>query len=221
MSKPITKKTRPPPTPKQPKPWDVRPLPKKGEWAPSKIHRSVGKALDYWSRVEIAIGLVFAAIVGKHDRREGVLRAFGSVLTFRGRVEMLIAAAEIYFLRYPDSPLKKRLNDFLEAALGFSARRNEIAHGIVGDFGWFTERQSQRYVLGPISFATNKRVIGTRKTGGRMLKPTYLYNAADMDYFAAQFLKLQEEADALFSALEKEDAEPLKPLPQTPDAPQG
>jgi hypothetical protein len=90
----------------------------------------------------------------------------------------------------------------------------------VGPFHWFIPGRSKKYVLGPISFATNKRVIETAPKPPKryLLRPTYLYSAAEIDYFSAEFVKLHKAADDLFIALEAEDVQ-RKASPQKLDAP--
>lgn len=201
------KKQRPPPTPKAPKPWDVPPLPKVGNHGPAKIFRCVGRALDSWEHLEIYLGTLFAVLLGlKRLQIDGAMRAYGSVLTSRGRLEMVAAAADIYFRDHANAELQERLDSFLETTKQFGARRNEIAHGIVERYGYFVEGKSRtKYVLGPSLFATNKRIMHatSSKFLGHAAIPKYLYTSIEIDRFSAEFEKLRRTALTLYAGLEE------------------
>ena len=72
---------------------------------------------------------LFATLVG--SRSYAAIRAYGSVIAFRGRSEMVKAAASAYFHENPNRLSQKRLSDLLNLAGRYSARRNEIAHGLL------------------------------------------------------------------------------------------
>jgi hypothetical protein len=77
---------------------------------------------------------LFARFIGVQTDTLPATRAYGSVLTFRGRAEMVEAASEAYFFSTPDSELEPELNEVLKEARNYATRRNEIAHGIVRSF---------------------------------------------------------------------------------------
>jgi hypothetical protein len=153
-----SKKQRPLPTPKAPKPWDVPRAPKNGDAEPSAIFHSVGGALDSWNNFENICGALFSDFNEICIGGEASHRAWGSVNSFRARAEMLSAAAEVYFHKYPHSGDQLRFKWMMERALGLSARRNEIAHGVVSRYRWFVPKRIKGvgigYVLGPSMFST-------------------------------------------------------------------
>jgi hypothetical protein len=130
--KPRIKKVPPPPTPKATKPWDIPPFPKKGDENAGVLYEAIGHALSEWNKFEETLATIFASLV-TGQQTEAAERAYGSVVSFSGRIEMIKAALEGFLFHVPESAehLKKPLTDMLREALQFSGRRNEIAHGVV------------------------------------------------------------------------------------------
>lgn len=126
------RKPRPPPTPKTPRPWDAPPPPEKGDEDSDVLYAAIGRALSEWEHLEEELARIFSSLVvgGEGTAAE---RSYGAVATFRGRMDMIEAAAEAFFFLYPDdrSSLGNDLHVLITSARSFGARRNEIAHGIV------------------------------------------------------------------------------------------
>jgi len=55
-----SKKDRPLPTPKQPKPWDPPPHPKAGDATDETTFAAIGRALSAWENFEISMATLFA-----------------------------------------------------------------------------------------------------------------------------------------------------------------
>lgn len=127
---------------------------------------------------------------------------------------MLEAAAEAYFFLYPDAaPIQKLLKDFLDEAGSFSARRNEIAHGIVQEntapivskhiehhiafLGTSIPKIHPKYPLGfvlrPMDYTTNKTQM--ERSGMPIIPVTYLpdyvYSSTHVLSFAEHFQRLE------------------------------
>jgi len=143
-------------------------------------------------------------------------RAYGAVLTTRGRMEMTKAAAEGFFFLYPmqdDEQLQKQLGLLIEQVIGFSGRRNEIAHGVVTHNrplskaeGTFLRKYRQYkgdpkrppgYVLQAPDHMSSKTGI---EKGETILNPVnyipdFVYNSAQVNVFAKQFEELREWAN--------------------------
>lgn len=194
------KKATPPPTPKQPKPWDVPPPPTHGDPVDDLTFAAVGRALSHWERFERVLSILFAEFVGDQDDDLPAVRAYGAVATFRGRVEMIRAAAEAYFAAYPNPGGEKLLDDLLDEASNFSARRNEIAHGFVN--GWRPEDSPDTpkgFVLMPFNYTPRKSKFDATATMQTRpprpkLRPSYLYSAKEIDTFRSHFERLSTHA---------------------------
>jgi hypothetical protein len=115
-------------------PWDIPPHPEKCDTAADTVFNAVGRALTKWETAEGACARLFAIFVGApHDAAEmtPAVRAYGSVVSFNGRCEMLRSAAEAYFAEHPHKDLETDFKLLMVECQRYSARRNEIAHGTV------------------------------------------------------------------------------------------
>lgn len=208
-----TKEKRPPPTPKALKPWDVPPPPGKGDDDPEVLYAAVGRALSNWSALENTLGSIFSMLVTPSEG-EIASRAFGSILTFRGKKEMIEAAAEAFFFTYPDTDGKVEpyLKDLLTETHKFSNRRNEIAHGIVQQntppvrskhledhiavFGMTVPKIDPKYPLGYVLRPTNHASNKTTMEKGRVLLVPVIY-VPDYVYASPEVMRFSEHFDRL------------------------
>jgi hypothetical protein len=119
------------------KPWAMQPRPKTGTKTQDELYTAVGAALSTWELVEEGLAEIFATFIGVPEAgpasgHQPAIRAYGSVISFRSRQEMVGAAAQGFFHRAAkDDPTVKRFGSLMFEAGGFSGRRNEIAHGRV------------------------------------------------------------------------------------------
>jgi hypothetical protein len=85
-----------------PNPWDIPPSPPIGDIDGDAISIAVGRALTSWEYVEEAYADIFSVLVGAHQSADPeiipALRAYGAVITSRGRAEMIEAAGRRAFL---------------------------------------------------------------------------------------------------------------------------
>jgi hypothetical protein len=129
-----------------PQPWDVPPAPGSGDSHEDAISLAVGRALTSWEFIEEALADIFAIFV-KADvadpEKAPALRAYGSVITARGRADMLQAAGEAHFFSNQAPQLESDFKAVLRSYRGFAGRRNDVAHGRAGQdsqnpaHGWY------------------------------------------------------------------------------------
>jgi hypothetical protein len=206
-----SKEKRPSPTPKARKPWVVTAFTPNGDKDEHSIHYAVGRALNIWNNIEIVFGALFSDLNEIPLGNEALHRAYGSVITFRAKADMLAAAGEVYFHKHPHSGHEKRFSWVLERGFGFSARRNEIAHGIVNRYRWFMPTRATGiglgFVLGPSMFTTGKRILlradGTAKSP--ILRPKYVYSSANIHEIAKGFEALYDDLVKLHDVLWSEN----------------
>ena len=198
---PRVKKEPPPPTPKQAQPWDMPPYPKYGDGKDEITFVAIGRALTAWENFEIEMSDLFAKFLGVRSDPLPASRAYGSVLTFRGRADMVQAAADAYFFTTPEPTIAAEVSEVLKQARGFSARRNEIAHGIVRQIqvpsrvifnpkgGGFQTMKNWGFAVVASDYATNKTKLAPGQTllHGPQHKPTYTYTSVEIDFFARWF----------------------------------
>ena len=169
-------------------PSGIPPLPTTGNPRINTTFASVGRALTTWEGFEVQLANVFAAICGAPDDTMSAIRAYGSVVSFKGRSTMLKAAAEAYFHRFPNEGLASQLKALLSTANELSGRRNEIAHGIVTGFKE-NGAPGAEFALYPAAYASNKQTL----SGGpnwNVLIEKYIYTSTEIDQFQKQFSTL-------------------------------
>lgn len=193
------------PTPPQSNPWDVASPPAEGDAEKDTLFAAVGSALSAWEGLEGRLSLIFGTLVSPNQVDLAAQRAYGSLLTFRGRGDMIDAAATAVFFLSPNDTLQKALSDLVKEIGKFAARRNEIAHGKIKDYsrpaGMFLIMAGQHtrragHVLEPTMYATKK----TKLKLGRVLietahhEPTYIYSSVEIMAFQKHFERLTGQA---------------------------
>ena len=171
-------------------PWDRRPWPKAGDADKDSLYRSVGKALSAWEAIEAQLSYLFTQFIYPGRDSLASRRAYGAVRTFEGRLDMLRAAADVYFAYFPDKSLRTSFKSLAGRAKNYAGRRNDIAHGIVARWhpnpmtSFMVEQET--WCLLPSYIMTKHRDISET--------PEYAMASDDMDYFTSQFNLLLEPA---------------------------
>lgn len=172
--------------------WAVPPLCTVGDEDIDLLYASVGRSLTRWEQLEANLSLMFAYIIEPKEGSEEARRAYGSIATFRGRAEMLLAAAAVRFAADTGpvhGDIKSLVNLLTSRA---SARRNEIAHGVVQ---YTDPAGTRRYLLVPPWYATAKRRLPN--------SPTYAYDAATVNRFGKQFEDLMPKVWRIHEAVQQ------------------
>ena len=169
-------------------PWEVPDPPTRGDSSNDITFRAVGAALSQWEFFEGNLTLAFSYLVGTGYGNIAAVRAYGSVETFRGRANMIESAAEVYFKYTLDPELQSLLNGVLKLSRQFSARRNEIAHGIVSphvavENGEWVQRGC---VLYPAYYATRKRQLPDTAPLD-LVSFTFAYSSVEIDKIPRSF----------------------------------
>jgi hypothetical protein len=112
-------------------PWAIPPTPKLGDENIETTYASVGRALSSWEHFEAHLALLFARFITREQDSLAARRAYGTVASFTGRSALIRDAAAAYFAEFPDRELSDAFSEQLKIAARASARRNDIAHGIV------------------------------------------------------------------------------------------
>jgi hypothetical protein len=144
----------------------------------------VGRSLSRWEDVEEHLAQIFALLIGLDEPSAAAVRAFGAIATSRGRLDMLSAAAEVYFSDYPDPALETAFDSLIAATAGYAARRNELAHGTtrqIGDLGF--------YLVSPF-YNTNKMKWATGTV--------YAYTTAEIWKYFGGFTDLYIDLDNFY-----------------------
>jgi hypothetical protein len=198
-------------------PWDIRDASPRGDVDDNMLFMTIGRALTEWEQVEAACATLFAVFVSASQKSVHLapaIRAYGSIASFKGRHDMLRAAAAAYFHRRKSKKEKfeARLKKLMDECLEYSNRRNEIAHGSVSMLYESRKRSNSMIKIGHYllpSFYNPKKF---------KLEPavTYQYMSSDIIYYQQEFTKLYLRMTALRQLLvgEKPSLPPF-PLPGT------
>lgn len=165
-----------------------------GDADATTIYASVGHALSMWEWMESTLAHIFGALC--QAQSDSAVRAYGSLMAFSGRRDMLAAAYRVFPWR--EEAGGDKFEKFLEEVSRFAARRNEIAHGVVVLSG--TVSKSSGYYLFPAFYNSVKRKpwkeASKLRPHDRMLDALdgYSYNSKQVDYYANQFARLDDDA---------------------------
>lgn len=194
------------PTPKTKRPWDIPSFPSLGDLDPDITYRAVGEALTLWEKFEREMAGIYSILVAKQPRHSPAMRAYGAILTSRGRIDLLKAASEAVFVYAPNRELRLRFKAILESATEFSVRRNEIAHGIVMRYRNLRS-DPKSYVLAPNYLSTHKMKFPSadKCEAGEPgeLRAVYAYSSSEIGYFSGHFQGLRTEAATIASKLQQ------------------
>ncbi|WP_158812084.1 hypothetical protein [Beijerinckia sp. L45] len=112
-------------------PWDVPPIPTRGDEYGDALFAAIGRALIAWEEIEVSLAHLYSALCEKSPYDDGSNLDYGLPSNFNGRLEKLNDKAETYFIKYSNQGLEGRLHELLYRIKRMSARRNDIAHGVV------------------------------------------------------------------------------------------
>ncbi len=171
-------------------PWNPKPKLPMGDADERDTYAAVGHALSRWECLETSIALCFSAIVGAL-MNQSAMRAYGTVASFSGRRDMVKAAFDVFELR--DHPKVAPFAPLLNRAGNFSARRNEIAHGVVTRVT--VDNVPQGSYLVPPRYNSNKHKY--REPISMLGLGDYAYTAAQIHEYAQHFHDLHIEASRL------------------------
>ena len=114
-----------------PEPWDRPPIPTKGDENNDSTYSAVGRVLTQWERVEVELAHLYACFKGQPTNSLNQIREYGSGTIFRERAQKLADAAHSYFRANCCQHHEGDFDALMRRCLGFSARRNDVAHGVV------------------------------------------------------------------------------------------
>ena len=202
--------------------WARPPLPTVGDGSSREaIYTNVGRALSEWENFETHLAILFAYLLGLDEYSHPAARAYGAIASFNGRADVLLAAADAYFLNHPADDMEALLKDSMVIARRAAARRNDIAHGTVLAYPLLRSNVKPfGYFLVPGTYISNRVDVWG--------ETAYAYSAADVERFSDQFTKLSGgqlevmlHVQGLHLAQRGGRVPPSKPKTRIPKAPKG
>jgi hypothetical protein len=189
-------------------PWDITPLPEKGDDIRQVTAAAKGEATGAWELAEVHLSQLFAAVRGK--RTDAMAKLYGEPLNFKDRLDGLERAGWAYFRRHCDQALEADFEDVVLLARMLSLRRNEIVHSIVQGIPYSRDYKRE----GDMSITTFKMwfFIVPPSYNDRKWdpfnQPSFIYSSKEIDHYAAWFNKMG--TGALNLALRLSDV-PIEP----------
>jgi hypothetical protein len=99
----------------------------RGDKTAAEIYHAVGLVSSEWEALEYVLAALFVRIIGGDEIP--TYRAYGSIASFRGRHDVLLAAAAARFS--PKSRTWLRIKELLNRKNSISTRRGEAVHRMV------------------------------------------------------------------------------------------
>lgn len=188
--------------------YDVPPIPEKGDWSAERLFASIGRALTAWEGFEISIADLFSSFLSPSLSNLPAQRAYGTILSASGRVEMVKRAGEAYFLETPHAAAEAEFEETTKLAQRYASRRNEIAHGIVGAYST-PNGPTIGLALLPPRYASNKHMLEKRDAPLPPKEtPKYAYTSAEILFFRDRFSDMIKPTHRLASRLHRRFQKP-------------
>ena len=134
------------------------PFAPKGDADADSLYLAVGHALNAWEHAEGAFAQLFGTIIRPTRNSYAARRAYGAITSSLARRQMLEAVGAVFFRNFPDVEAQENMKLLLMHYNDAGARRNELAHGIVGG-----DRGEDGEFLGcfivPSAWTTKKRAL--------------------------------------------------------------
>lgn len=177
-------------------PWDPFSFPARADDNEMDTYAGVGVVTSGWEAIEFEFARLYGILVG--DEPDGFrIREYGGPRIASDRITGLAKAADAYFVSHCDQDREARFSALINAASGFAARRNEVAHGIVMNV------QSIMFFRQQIPFLDGTRAQYVLVPSFHILRnhdetglPSYAFNGAQMAELAARMLAVEQEAKA-------------------------
>jgi hypothetical protein len=167
--------------------WDAPPIPLNGDLDENRTYSGVGRVLSGWEAMEAELSHIYSVFVGKF-RQDEAYREYGTGRIFTDRMKTLRMAAERYFVSHPNQSREGQFDCLAEIAVKFADRRNEVAHSVVRDLGYFKQLQTSdafrsQFFLVP-SYYNYKRFRSNNM-------PTYAYTSIELAHLTSGLWVLQ------------------------------
>jgi hypothetical protein len=178
------------------RPWDVPPLPTKGDAHDYMTYRGVGRVSSEWQGVELELLRLFATFMRTRDLAAAA-SVYRSSQGFRGRFEMLTRAADNYFAGLHDERLEAHFHELATQVLGLSERRDDVVHGMLARLDRVAEFRAHLN-----TGAGQKRHFGI-VSPHHMLKKSQPAGKASFAYTSVGLTRLADRLLALAGALKE------------------
>jgi hypothetical protein len=182
-----------------------RPSPVGDKEASATFH-AVGLALTNWELAETALATLFYVLSNATEANalNAIRRAFGAIESSAGRRKAIEAAAEIYFAHdWKNKVVSEPFLGLMAAFKDASARRDEIAHGIV--HGMKVNDEELGCFLYPSEYNTQRTQawITSDADPFAFKRALYRYTSKNILEYAQKFFELHNHVWSYISSVRK------------------
>ena len=157
-----------------------------------------------WEEVEGAFAHLYSTFLTGWPFDLKANRQYGDPLNFVHRAQGLQRVACRYFQRHPSQEREGAFDEIMRAAIGWSARRNDVAHGRARLIHWILDPNSRDTFLtapGPLRWC----VIPAHFKGQKFTpddRPTYVLTSRELRRFTDAFWDLARQTNAFMHGIE-------------------
>jgi hypothetical protein len=177
--------------PSERNPWYRPPLARQGNRSDRVLFESIGRTLNAWEQIESELAHLYSAFLTGDRFDMSANLAYGEPNTIPLRLAKLHRVAKPHWVQHPSQEIEaefERLSDLVDR---YSARRNDIAHGIARPFQWIVTPNLEGLVM-----------ISSRHSAWCVIPPhyrpktepgaypAYLLTSREINAFGAVFLKV-------------------------------
>ena len=183
----------------QRKPWDRPPLARQGNRSDRALFESIGRTLNAWEQIESELAHLYSAFLTGDRFDPAANLAYGIPNTIPLRLANIQKAAKPYSVQHPSQAVEAEFDRLAEMIEQYSARRNDIAHGIVRPFQWIITPKLEGLVMFPTAESSwclippHYRPKRTRRDD----YPAYLLTSREINALGSVFLKLTHALSSL------------------------
>jgi hypothetical protein len=173
-------------------PWDPYPFPAAADEDPRDTYYGVGVVISGWESIEFEFARLYSVFKGLGPKNGDAIQEYGTGRIFRERADALSTLSERYFTKNCNQAHEAEYAKLLVAAVGFSARRNEVAHGIVINVAGIAYFKMRMPLLDPNKVQTvvipPYYTIRFHDPGGF---PSYAYNKLQLEGLAVKLREVE------------------------------
>lgn len=170
-------------------PWDRPPFAKHGT-RQRTLYEAVGRALMNWEDAEGVFAHLYSAMLTGTRFNTQANQEYGEPLNFVHRMERLKTGACRYFQKHCSQDFEGEFDQIAKLALGWSGRRNDVAHGRARPSGLIikADQGTNRWCVIPPHFRGEKFDGET---------PAYILSSREIRRFAEAFSTLARRVNDL------------------------
>lgn len=189
-----------------PQPWDRPSFPKRGNLSQRVLYASIGHALMNWEEIEGACAHLYSTLTKGHPYDTAANQEYGEPHNFIQRFTKLQKAMCDYTKIKPSQKREGEFDRLSKLILGFSKRRNDIAHGRARWMHWVITPDSRETIL-TVKERLQWCVIPPHFKGNKFTpdnRPTYVFSSREINTYAKQFMDVALQMSAFVGSIESE-----------------